>query len=205
MTSGSKQNENMKRRPIRRQVQRMVLLLCVAALVVTGMLWAGSLFALRDTVQRDSRDLGATAAAAGGEALLSQMEQNLYQGVQSEAAVVDEKLERYAADVRNFAFYAHRLYEEPGAYVPKEVLPPDAASQYTYTMQLVWRDEDTDRAAVQEEIGLLANLVHIWQPVMTGDVENIASIYLCTESGFMINYDERSDLTPEYFDYEGST
>ncbi len=183
----------------------MVLLLCVAALVVTGLLWAGSLFALRDTVQRDSQGLGESAAAAGGEALLAQMEQNLYQGVQSEAAVVDEKLERYAANVRDFAFYAHRLYEEPEAYVPKEVLPPDAASQYTYTMQLVWRDEKADQAAVREEVGLLANLVHMWQPVMTGDSENIASIYLCTESGFMINYDERSDLTPEYFDYEQST
>ena len=203
MAGGGKQND-MKRRPIRRQVQRMVFLLCVAALVVTGVLWAGSLFALRDTVQRDSQDLGESAASAGGEALLSQMEQNLYQGVRSEAAVVDEKLERYAADVRDFAFYAGRLYEEPDAYVPKEVLPPDAASRYTFTMQLVWRDGDTDRAAVQEEIGLLANLVHIWQPVMTGDTENIASIYLCTESGFMINYDERSDLTPEYFDYEQS-
>ena len=202
--AGSNKQNDMKRTPIRRQVQRMVLLLCVAALVVTGVLWAGSLFALRDTVQRDSQDLGESAAAAGGEALLSQMEQNLYQGVRSEAAVVDEKLERYAADVRDFAFYARRLYEEPEAYVPKEVLPPDAASQYTFTMQLVWRDGDTDKAAVQEEIGLLANLVHIWQPVMTGDTENIASIYLCTESGFMINYDERSDLTPEYFDYEQS-
>ncbi len=201
----TREQDMIKRRPIRQQVQRMVLLLCVAALVVTGLLWAGSLFALRDTVQRDSQDLGESAAAAGGEALLAQMEQNLYEGVQSEAAVVDAKLERYAADVRNFAFYAHRLYEEPAAYVPREVLPPDAASQYTYTMQLVWRDEDVDRQAVREEVGLLANLAHMWQPVMTGDAENIASIYLCTESGFMINYDERSDLTPAYFDYEQSS
>ncbi len=203
MTGGYKQND-MKRRPIRQQVQRMVLMLCVAALVVTGMLWAGSLFALRDTVQRDSQGLGESAAAAGSDALLSQMEQNLYQGVQSEAAVVDEKLERYAANVRDFAFYAHRLYEEPESYVPKEVLPPDAESQFTFTMQLVWRDGNTDRAAAREEIGLLANLVHMWQPVMAGDTANIASIYLCTESGFMINYDERSDLTSEYFDYEQS-
>ena len=196
---------DMKRRPIRRQVQRMVLVLCVAALVLTGLLWAGSLFTLRDTVQRDNRGLGGSAADAGGEALLAQMEQNLYKGVRSEAAVVDEKLERYAGYVRDFVFYARRLYEEPEAYVPKEVLPPDAESQYTYTMQLVLRDETVDEQALQDEVGLLANLVHIWQPVMTGEKETIASIYLCTESGFMINYDERSDLTPEYFDYTGSS
>ena len=182
----------------------MVLVLCVAALVLTGVLWAGSLLALRDTVLRDSQDLGGSAADASGGALLDQMEQNLYKGAQSEAAVVDEKLERYAAYVRDFAFYAQRLYEEPEAYVPKQVLPPDAASQYTYTMQLVMRDETVDRRAVDDEVRLLANLVHMWQPVMTDDRENIASIYLCTESGFMINYDERSDLTPDYFGYEQS-
>ena len=195
---------NGKRRPIRRQVQRMVLLLCVAALILTGVLWAGSLTALRDIVLRDSQDLGGAAASAGAGALLDQMEQNLYKGAQSEAGVVDEKLERYAGHVRDFAFFAHRLYEEPVAYVPKEVLPPDAENQYTYTMQLVLRDGAVDREAIVEEVELLANLVHVWQPVMTDDPENIASIYLCTESGFMINYDERSDLTSDRFDYTGS-
>ncbi len=119
--------------------------------------------------------------------------------------MVNEKLERYAGHVRDFAFYAHRLYQEPDAYVPKEVLPPDTESRYTYTMQLVLRDGETDRPAIQEEIGLLANLVHMWQPVMTGDSGMIASIYLCTESGFMLNYDERSDLTDEYFDYSAAS
>ncbi len=197
---------NGKRRPIRRQVQRMVLLLCVAALVLTGVLWAGSLTALRDIVLRDSQDLGGAAASAGAGALLDQMEQNLYKGAQSEAAVVDEKLERYAGHVRNFAFFAHRLYEEPEAYVPKEVLPPDAGNQYTYTMQLILRDDDVDQETITGEAELLANLVHVWQPVMTDDPENIAAIYLCTESGFMINYDERSDLTFNHrFDYTGSS
>ena len=63
-------DKQKKRRPIRRQVQRMVLLLCVAALVLTGILWAGCLLTLRDTVQRDSQDLGGNAAAIGSDALI---------------------------------------------------------------------------------------------------------------------------------------
>ncbi len=191
----------LKRRPIRRQVQRMVLLLCVAALVLTGVLWVGSLLTLRDTVLRDSQDLGRDAATASGMALMDQMENNLLQGVQSEAAVVDGKLARFAGYVQDFAFYAHRLYEEPAAYVPKEVLPPNAENKYQYVLQLALRDENVEQDDIQEEVGLLANLVHMWQPVMTNNAGNIASIYLCTESGFMINYDERSDLTDELFDY----
>ena len=159
-------DKQKKRRPIRRQVQRMVLLLCVAALVLTRILWAGCLLTLRDTVQRDSQDLGGNAAAIGSDALLRQMEQNLYKGAQSEATVVDEKLERFAGFVRNSAFYAHQLYTEPEDYLPMEVLPPDAANVHTYTMQLVLRSETVSQGDVAAEAGLLANLVHLWEPVM---------------------------------------
>ena len=194
-------DKNKKRRPIRRQVQRMVLLLCVAALLLTGILWTGCLLTLRDTVQRDNQNLGDNAAAVGSEALLNQMEQNLYKGAQSEASVVDEKLERFAGYVRNSAFYAHRICKEPDAYLPKEVLPPDAANVNTYTMQLILQNEEVSREDVAKEAGLLANLIDLWEPVMQENAGNIASIYLCTENGLMLNYDERADLALEFWDY----
>lgn len=129
---------------------------------------------MRDTVQRDSQDLGGNAAAVGSNALLRQMEQNLYKGAQSEATVVDEKLERFAGFVRNSAFYAHQLYAEPDTYLPMEVLPPDAANAHTYSMQLVLQSETVSPADVAAEAGLLANLVHLWEPVMRENAGNIA-------------------------------
>ncbi len=182
-----------------------MLLLCVAALVLTGILWTGCLLTLRDTVQRDSQDLGGNAAAVGSDALLRQMEQNLYKGAQSEATVVDEKLERFAGFVRNSAFFAHQLYAEPEDYRPMEVLPPDAANAHTYTMQLVLRSETVSQGEVAAEAGLLANLVHLWAPIMRENAGNIASIYLCAENGLMLNYDERADLAPSYWDYTASS
>ena len=193
---------DMKRRPIRQQVQRVVLLLCVAALVVTGVLWAGNLTALRNIVLRDSRGLGGAAAEESGEALMDQMQQNLYEAVQSEADIVWQKLMRYQGYVGDFAYYAHHLYQTMDAYVPMTVLPPDPENRGTYVPQLCLRDENVDRKAIDDEAAMLANMVSMWEPVMFGDLGNtITSIYLCTESGFMINYDDRSDLTDELFDY----
>ena len=201
-----KSEQSVTRCPIRKKVQRMVLLLlCVAALVLTGVLWGGSMVALRDIVLRDSQGLGSEAAATGSAALLDQMESSVFESVQDKAGLVNERLERFAGYVQDFAFYAHRLYEEPEAYVPKEVLPPDAVNKYQYVLQLSRLSESVDAGAIRDEVGLLANLVHEWQPVMTYNAADIASIYLCTASGFMINYDERSDLTDEIFDYSGSS
>ena len=191
----------MKRRPISLQVQRMVLLLCVAALVVTGMLWAGSLFALRDTVQRDSRDLGESAAAAGSEALLDQMEQNLLRAAQAEAEMADRRFIKFADYTSQFAFYARRIYEEPDAYVPRKVYEVGEQSDYHYVLQMSFADENIAREDVEEEMGLLANLVHVWQPVITDNDSIISTIYMATETGFMLTYEAAPNVTSEYYDY----
>ncbi len=191
----------MKRRPIRRQVQRMVLTLCVAALVVTGMLWAGSLVTLRDTVQRDSQDLGESAAAAGGEALLDQMEQNLLRAAQAEAEMADRRFIKFADYTSQFAFYARRIYEEPEAYLPRDVHEAGEESSYHYVLQMSFADESVAREDVEEEMGLLANLVHVWQPVITDNDSIISTIYMATETGFMLTYEAAPNATAEYYDY----
>ncbi len=44
-----------------------------------------------------------------------------------------------------------------------------------------------------------------WEPVMRENAENIASVYLCTETGLMLNYDERADLAPDDWDYTAAS
>ncbi len=201
MGSGDKQKQDMKRRPIRLQVQRMVLLLCVAALVVTGMLWAGSLFALRDTVQRDSRDLGENAATAGSEALLDQMEHNLLRAAQVEAEMADRRFIKFADYTSQFAFYARRIYEEPDAYVPRKVYQVGEKSNYHYVLLMSFANASVALKDVEEEMDLLSNLVHVWQPVITDNDSIISTIYIATESGFMLTYESTPNVTSEYYDY----
>ncbi len=179
----------------------MVLALCVAALLLTGFLWAGSLTALRDTVLRDNQALGDAAAAASAGALLKQMEHNLLRAAESEAEMADRRFIKFADYTSQFAFYAHRIYEEPEAYVPQEVLSAGEESDYHYLLQLSFADRSVTREDIEEEMGLLANLVHVWQPVITDNDSIISTIYVATETGFMITYEAAPNVTSEYYDY----
>ena len=189
------------RKSIRRRVLAVLLCVSIAALLATDLLWLGSLFVVRNRVASDSSDLGETAYSVSVDTVTSLGEQNYIVTAENRAQTIDAILERYLGYVADFAFYAHRLLESPEEYVMKEVLPPHVSNAYHFVLQLCYADENADREALAPEVGLLANAVHIWQPVMESANSQIGSIYLCTESGFMINYDERSDLTPEIFDY----
>ena len=185
-----------KRKPIRQRVQLMVLLISVAALIVTSVVGVVSMLRIKNDSEL---------------ALIGQMEQNLKNIVISKASQAESELGKYAAYVSDFASYIQSLYENPQAYVPAEVLPPDAANANVYTMQRYLVSEDMAYEDVRVEVELLGNLKHIWEPVVEDNSDIISTIYVGTESGFHISYDPRSDLGviegsyESYYDYFDSS
>ena len=184
-----------KRRPIRQKVQTMVLCISAIALIVTGA--AGIAGMIR--IQGDSE-----------KALISQMEQNLYNIADSKADLADSELEKYAGYVRNFTDYIHELYSNPDNYIPHEVLPPTMENAGMLAMQRVL-DPSADIEVLRGEINLLGNLRQIWDPVIMDNYDVITSMYAGTKSGVMIAYDKNSDnALPEngasesYYDFHNS-
>ena len=185
-----------KRQPIRKKVQRMVLLISIASLLLTSAVGLSSMLRIKG----DSED-----------ALIRQMNQNLLNVVKDKAALADSELGKYADSIQDFAAYIHGLYRSPENYVQREVLPPDAANAGICTMQRYMADADVSVEDTAQERTLLGNLEQLWAPVFTGSGDIITTIYVGTESGFLLSYDERSDLGVEpgsdesYFDYYQSS
>lgn len=185
----------MKRKPIRRRVQLMVLLISLAALIATSSVGLISMLGIRQDSQT---------------ALISQMEQNLRNIVTSKASLADSELSRYSDYIGDFVSYIQRLYESPDAFLPHEVLPPDAKNANVYSMQRYLVSEEIAYADVAEEISLLGNLENVWKPVVEDNTDIISTIYVGTESGFHISYDPRADLGvtegsyESYYDYFNS-
>ena len=171
------------------KVLRMVLGISVAALVLSSA--AGIVSMIR--IQGDSEN-----------ALVAQMEQNLSNIVTSKANLADSELGKYTEHVRNFADYIHGLYREPSAYLPREILPASVENANRYAMQRDLRERDVSLENVRTELHLLGNVEQAWKPVMAQNSSVITTIYLGTESGFMLAYDNASQLAvPEPGDSEG--
>lgn len=181
-----------KRQPIRKKVQKIVLLISVAGLLLTS---AVGLFSML-RIKGDSEN-----------ALIRQMNQNLLNVVKDKADLADSELGKYADYIRDFSSYIHDLYQHPEDYVQREVLPPDAASAGVCTMQRYLVSPDISVEATAQERRLLGNLEQLWAPVLSGSKDMITTIYVGTQSGFLLSYDDCADLgvTPgsdeSYFDY----
>ena len=181
----------MKRRPIRRRMQRIVLALCVASLVLTGTVGLAGLITVRDRVIRDSTDLGDSAAGESQTALLSQMEQNLLNVAESKAEMADAQLGRYMDYINSFAQYINWLYSNRNEVIPRPVAPPDAAMKNKLSMQRYLTGEDVELDRVLDEVSLLGNLEQVWMPVISNHPDMITTIYVGSASGFMISLDDR--------------
>lgn len=181
-----------KRQPIRKKVQKIVLLISVAGLLLTS---AVGLFSML-RIKGDSEN-----------ALIRQMNQNLLNVVKDKADLADSELGKYADYIRDFSSYIHDLYQHPEEYVQREVFPPDAASAGVCTMQRYLVSPDISVEATAQERRLLGNLEQLWAPVLSGSKDMITTIYVGTQSGFLLSYDDCADLgvTPgsdeSYFDY----
>ena len=172
--------QQKKRRPIRSQVQSLVMTIAVAALVMAGLL---AIVSMR-RIQSISQDY-----------LLDRMERNLASTVQSKAELADAELGKYAGYVESFAEYLHQLYVSPKEHMRREVLPPDRDKGGVYTMQRCLANEQMSYASVRDELELLGNVEEIFHPIMVEEKGLITSIYLETESGAMIAYDQNADIS----------
>ena len=170
---------NKKRKPIRKRIQIMVLMISVISLLLISSIGVFSMLKIR----KDSEN-----------ALITQMEQNLSNIVNSKSSLATADLNKYSSFVNQFAAYIHTLYENPSNYAPKAIVPPDEKNAHSYSMQRYLANEDILLEDVIGEISLLGNLQEIWDPVIRSNSDMITTLYLGTKSGFLLSYDNRADL-----------
>lgn len=195
-----------KRVPIRIKIQRVVMFLCLAALLVAVIAGSSSLWILRGSVMDADVSLGESAANTSTKMILQQMNQSATDVATAKGKLADARLNKYADYVRECADYIHNLYLNPDAMNPITVLPPDKKNAGTLTLMRDLRDPSVSAASVSDEMSLLGNAVHIFSPIISTHEDTVATVYLATESGFMISYDKYSDTADTsdgetYFDF----
>ncbi|MBR2209482.1 MAG: HAMP domain-containing protein, partial [Synergistaceae bacterium] len=182
----------MSRKPIRTKVQNMVLAISIAALIIASAVGIISMMRIQGDSER---------------ALISQMEQNLDNITISKANLAEAELGQFSSIVEEFASYIHELYVHPENYKDYEVFPPSLSNAGIYAMQRSMTDGNINVNDVIGDVKLLGNLRHIWDPIIRQYNGIITVMYIGTEKGFMLAYDQYSDRAvpqngvEEYYDY----
>jgi len=182
------------RKPIRTKIQNMVLAISIAALIIASAVGVISMI----RIQNDSE-----------KALISQMEQDLRNITTNKADLAQSELGLYSSYVENLAAYITGLYKNPSGYVSHDVPTPKKEDKGKLVIQRTLRDKNVLLKNIEKEIYLLGNVEQVWHNIIKSKKGLITVIYLGTESGLMVGYDDRPDLSAEdggdvYYDYSKS-
>jgi sigma-B regulation protein RsbU (phosphoserine phosphatase) len=200
----------LKKLSIRRKLQILVLMISLIALLLAAMIGIVSMLNIQSDVLTGSEALGDHAAEQSENALTAQMESSLYDIAGGKAELADAKLGEFLSYINTFARYSESLINAPEGFVPVDVQPPDKANKDIFTMQRYLKNENISIDTVLTDINLLGNLTYVFDPFIKENSDIITTIYIGTEQGFLLSYDNRSDLGDtdsfeEYYDFSESS
>ena len=181
-----------KRRPIRTQMNKIVLAIVAATILLLSAAAVVTMVRNRDTSRT---------------ALVDRMETRLRETVENKSDLADEVLNSYADRVYMFVECAEDMYAHPEQYQPRDVPPPRPEMGGSPVMERTLASEDVSADDLRDEICLLGNLEPLFKSITESEDTNITDIYIGTVSGALLSYTDVDYLgeVPEqgefYYEY----
>ncbi len=183
--------KKIKRTPIRLLMLKTVLLIVAASLIVTSIFAVVNMF--RILTESES-------------ALTKQATENLSDTIDKKTAIADLKFKRYREMVISLSHFVDEIYKNYDRYEPMDIQFADPKNGGKLVMQPVLANDSIKWEDVKREAGILANAADHFEAVMLVNTGIISSIYFGVKDGFILSYDDRSDMKPldihtfNYFD-----
>lgn len=170
----------MKRRvSIKAKLTRVVLLIALSAVLLVSMAALFFMFSIKDKSE---------------SAVIEEMKSRVSGVVAEKVANAEMSINTYSDCVDLSSTLVEMLYRNPEKYHKLEVPLRTKDSPKEYLMQRSFINTEKGINDVNDELSLLANMESIWQPFMKKYGETIATIYLGTETGFMLSYDNNANM-----------
>ncbi len=193
--------ETQKNKPLGKKI-----LLAMLAVVGTMLLLALGIFAFtmhslsRDQIESNAQ-LSETTGQISSEYMAEQTKSLLKDMAFEKAEIANAIFSEFERDVSAVAYAAEEIYHHPENYGYRPVPLPDAAQEGELTIQVLYSAE-TDPAdpAIVQELGLIGNVQDSLMAI-NANQEIMVSVYVATESGFMVQADY---IPAEKYDQDGN-
>ena len=187
-----------------KKIHMSMLVLVLALLVAATCIFGFGMLGVSRTMSASNRNLSDTIGEKSSAYMTDASKQRLLELSGEKAAVADEVFQEFEKGVLTAASVAEHIYNNPGLYASRSVPLPDADRDGELTIQVLYSVHTDPRdPAVVRELNLIGNVQDVLMAV-NGNNGKMASIYVATESGFMVQadfipakkYDESGRLMP---------
>ena len=205
ITDVTEDGQTVRKSTVARKMILTTLTFTMFTLVVSTIVFLSAIYVIRNGAVNSSKTLGETASSISSTAMLEKLEESLQSQVTDKALLAEHKLDAYSDSALYAASYANTLYKDPDHFPDREVPMPVAENGGKLAMQRTLASPEITYESVLKDSLLLGNMEGIFSSIVRNN-DNIATIYLSTESGLMVSYDIFSDSAVEmpYYEYRTS-
>lgn len=190
-----KKKKTRKKKRIGQKLNRLLLVMVSAAVVISGTVSVYSLYSMKHIAMENGTELGQMAAEDAETALENLAVENLQSIAVEKVAYIEEKFAAVRAYVLGIAAQAQIIYENPERFPDRRVALPVRDSNIL-AAQLLWSErlDEGGRAGtgatppLTEEILKLGNIQDMLVQYNANN-DMVSSTYVATESGWLIQAD----------------
>ena len=193
-----------KDRSLGKKIFRAMIALVIGLLLVAGIIFSLTMNKISGTLASSNRNLRETAGEESSAYMTEQSKSRMMELAENKAEIADELFFEFERGVCVAASVAEQIYSHPEEYEPRPVPLPDPEKDGELTIQVLYSAlTDPDDPEIREELALIGNVQDVLMAVNASQ-KNMASIYVATESGFMVQadyipakkFDESGNLMP---------
>ena len=193
-----------KGRTLGKKILLSMTMLVIGLIVAVGIIFGFTIKNVSRTLSSSNRNLSDTIGEESTTYLSDQSKSRLVELARNSAAIADEIFSNFEQGVVIVASVAEQIYGSPENYSANPVPLPDAKNDGVLAVQTLYSaNTDPTDPAIREELALIGNVQDVLMAVNASQ-ENMASIYVATESGFMVQadyisakkFDEAGNLMP---------
>ncbi len=193
-----------KNRSLSGKIQRDMVVLVLSLLFVATSIFGFMMLKVSNTLESSNRNLSETIGEQSSAYLIEQSQNRILEMAGEKAMIADGLFNEFKRAVMTVASVSEKIYANPGLYPARSVPLPDASRDGELTIQVLYSSHtNPGDPAVVRELNLIGNVQDVLMSV-NGGIDSMASIYVATESGFMVQadyipakkYDESGRLLP---------
>ncbi|MBP5746440.1 MAG: SpoIIE family protein phosphatase [Lachnospiraceae bacterium] len=183
----------MEDNSVAKKMVKNTLVFSLVTLVLSTITALLAIYSIRDSTVDGFTKLGDNASGISTSAMTEELENSIIQQVEDKAKLAEQKLMAYSNAMEYASDYAHALYVNADEYPKREVDFAKAENAGKWAMQLMLEDKNKNYDNLRSECELLGNMEDIFATIVRNN-DFVTTIYMATESGLMISYDEFSQL-----------
>lgn len=169
--------------------------------IATGIIFGLTSKNVSDTLASSNQSLSDTIGEKSSAYMSEQSQNRLLEMAREKAEIADEIFSDFESGVCIAASVAEQIYGHPERYAARPVALPDAKNDGALTMQVLYSSEASpEDPQIVEELALIGNVQDVLMAVNASQ-DSMASIYVATESGFMVQADY---ISAKKFDESGN-